>query len=224
MKDSNILRAGVTVAFDRCRTVFREAEHLFVTPENEFRRDGAMWVLKYEGQSAKLKHRKGFPYIKELNEHPTKHVDAVELIQRYGGAAGTCEAVLREDGLLETIGGASLPRDRETGEAWGKALDLLQEEVDDANASGDTERITEAQSRLDLFKKERSRHYNYRGVERDSSDPREKARKAVGNAIHRAIKVIDKEMPLLGRHLGKSIKSSRGSFVYNPERQVTWNL
>jgi hypothetical protein len=233
--------AEVAIAFDRCRTVFGEAEHLFVTPENEFRRDGETWVLKYGDESARVKPSKGLAYIKELIEHPRKHIDATELIQRVGGMAATSEddqigeddqgleaatvgAALREDGLSVTVGGASLPRDSATEDAWRKALDQLQDGVDGAKASGDAEEITKAQSRLNVFKKERSRHYNYMGRERDYSDPREKARNAVSGAIGRAKNILEREIPLLGKHIRNSVKGSGAAFAYNPEHSVDWAL
>jgi hypothetical protein len=216
--------AEVAIAFDRCRTVFGEAEHLFVTPENEFRRDGETWVLKYGDESARVKPSKGLAYIKELIEHPRKHIDATELIQRIGGVADTCGAVFREDGLWETIGGASSPRDRRTAEAYRQGLAEAKTEAENAEERGDAVEAKKAWQRFEDIKKALNREYNDKGRERDSSDPREKARKAVGNAIDRAKRKLECEIPLLGEHIRRSVKSSGAGFVYNPEHQVTWDL
>lgn len=219
----------VAGAVKRCRDVFREAEHPFDAPENEFRRDGAKWVLRYGGESARIKDYKGLAYLAESLARPNQYIPAPELIQRVDGMAATSEddksvAILDEDRLSVVVSGAGPPIDRQTAAAYRKGLEEARADAEDAEARGDDEAAKEAWRRLDQLKKEMSRNYNYAGRERDPSDPRERSRKAVYSVINRAIKRIDNEMPLLAKHLRESVKNSGGSFVYNPEHSADWVL
>lgn len=99
----------------------------------------------------------------------------------------------------------------------------LEEEVDDAQARGDSGAIAKAREELDFVTRELSSAYGLGGRHRRTPDHVERARKAVTRRIRDAVGRIDRAHPALGRHLHASIHT--GVFCsYAPERDIIWTV
>ncbi|MDP2689020.1 MAG: hypothetical protein Q8P48_02795, partial [Deltaproteobacteria bacterium] len=82
-------------------------------------------------------------------------------------------------------------------------------------------RIASLKEEMEALTVEIGRATGLSGREREASSDREKVRKAISGAIHRALKAIKNEHQLLHQHLHNSFKI--GEFLsYQPEKSTTW--
>jgi tetratricopeptide (TPR) repeat protein len=178
-----------------------------VRRDGVFRREGDVWLLRYAGTEARLRHSKGLADLAVLIARPGREVHVAELVN-----AGDLPAVGR-DVLV----------DEKAIAAYRARLTDLAEEEEDAQRSGDGERAARAKADYDTLVGHLTRSLGVDGHSRRSDDWTERARKAVRSRIGNSLKRIDVEHALLGRHLRASVRT--GLFCsYEPPEPVNWQL
>lgn len=175
-----------------------------------FRREGEFWTVAYAGQMFRLRDVKGLRYIATLLASPGRDVHVLELV---AGGTGPAVDVRGARADLELVGsrlsdGGPLLDERAKTE-YGRRLEQLDEELEEAGAWGDTERAARLEFEKDLLTRELGRALGLQGRDRTFSSPEERARVNVTKAIRTAVRLIGKQSPALAAHLQASIQTGR---------------
>src|SRR5215469_6505270 len=199
--------------------------------DNVFRREGDIWTIRYEGQVLRLRDFKGLSYIALLLQHAGEEFHAASLVSGVDSANGADDfgaraelgAMTREQ-LAERHLRAGAPEDAgelidaQAKAAYGRRLEALREELEEAKELGNTERVAKAEDEIDDLSRELSRGIGRGGRHRRAGSASERARLSVTSAIKSAIERIAEKHSRLAAHLSASIKT--GTYCsYRPDRQ-----
>ena len=201
---------GMTGLLERVSTLRGQSVAARLDMDAVFRREGEFWSIAYTGQMFRLRDLKGLRYIASLLASPGREVHVLELVN-----AATGRAAHAREGLTEDNVGASWPSDLdpllddEARKDYGRRLDELEDELEQARDWRDTERATRLEDERDFLTRELARAAGLRGRERTFSSPTERARISVTKAIRNAIRLIDKHCPELAAHFEASIQTGR---------------
>lgn len=167
------------------------------------RREGDYWTAGYGGTTVSIKHSKGVEYIARLVDQQGREVHALGLV---GGAGDVREG-----------GAAPILDDRAKREIRDR-LRSLEEDVDEGEQFGDTERAARARAEIDKISRALSAALGLGGRDRALGSPAERARVNATRVIRAAIERIEQHHPALGDHLASTIRT--GAFCsYDPSRQ-----
>jgi predicted ATPase len=176
---------------------------------SEFRINGELWQLAFDGESVHMPDLKGLHDLARLLAAPGDEIHCLDL-----GAA--------VDGTSPQ-GHAGELLDPEARAAYKGRIDELREERERAEAANDTVRAERAREELDAIEEALGSAYGLGGRARKAGDQAERARSAVTWRIRSAISRVEAVHPALGRHLRNSVRT--GTFcAYTPETPVDWRL
>jgi tetratricopeptide (TPR) repeat protein len=171
-----------------------------------FRKDGAFWILRFDGLALQLLDMKGFHDLAELIAHPHEPIHCLDLAGRSSDSA-------EGDAILD-----SRARQELTSRAQS-----LQKEIEEAERFNDGGRIELAREELDQIVATLSQALGLAGKPRRFGGAVERARTAVTWRIRSAIKKALVAHPPLGRHLENSVRT--GTYcTYAPEKTLDWVL
>jgi hypothetical protein len=171
--------------------------------------EGDVWTLWYQGRTVHLRDSRGLRFIAVLLADPGREFHVLDLAAPPGGRPVVADA------------GAAI--DPAARDAYRRRVEELRHVIDDAQASGDSEREARAGEELGFIGRELAAAYGFKGTARRLDDPAERARKAVTNRIRDALARIEAGQSALGGHLRTSIRT--GTFCsYQPERTVAWEV
>jgi hypothetical protein len=176
----------------------------------EFYRIGDLWRIAFAGACVHLPHRKGITDLVVLLARPGREIAALDL----AGAAAADR--------LEAPGDLGERLDARARAAYTARIRQLQDDLDDADATGDAERSARVQHEMDFLTSELSAAYGLRGPRR-TGDPAEKARTAVTMRLRATLAKIRQVHPTLGAHLQRSITTGRFC-SYLPEEPISWHI
>ncbi len=176
----------------------------------EFRFDGAVWQLTYEGRTAAMPDAKGLRDLRLLLSRPGTDVPATHLLAPEGGAEVVAAGSLGGDPVL----------DDEAKRRYREHLERLDEEIDRA-----------PQARREALERERAalldelrRAAGLGGRTRRLGDEAERARKAVTARIRDTLRRLDSRHPALAAHLRESV-STGATCAYRPHGDTpAWRL
>ncbi len=197
--------------------------------QNVFRNEGASWHLTFAGYSVKVKPRTGLDYIAHLLANPSRRIPAISLYLRVNGRSSTAaQAAPTTDpaaGRPEAIDSTTTDifADSSALSQYHHRLAELEGEIQQAERHNDEGRALSLECEHEKLLRFLQVSTDGRGSARKFSDPQEKARKRVSNAISRAISKLSEEHPALGQHLGNSI-STGYTATYNPEEKRVWQF
>jgi hypothetical protein len=175
-----------------------------------FRNEGEFWTIVYEGQTFRLRDVKGLRYIAALLACPGRELHVLELVNVIGGRDPGTHASLVEPELADSWPGDLDPLlDEQAKREYGRRLEELDVELEEARSWGDTERAARIDEEIGLLSQELARAVGLRGRDRSFSTPAERARINVTKAIRTAIRLIDPHSPSLAAHLEASIQTGR---------------
>lgn len=164
------------------------------------------WQLTFGAATALLKDAKGLQDLARLLAEPEREWHCTELMG----------AVLVEAHDTETMDGKAIRQYR-------NRLNELRAEIEEAEEMNDLSRIGGLQSEFDQLVSHLSGSLNVRGRAREVGAAAEKARSAVTWRIRSAIKKIEAQHPVLGRHLANAVKT--GNFCsYQPAERINWTV
>ena len=197
-------------------------------PAPSFQRRGEVWKAEFDGRTIWIKHRVGLKYIQQLLRAPGQTVP-VSVLQRNGNGH---PAPANGDAQQETLDAfATLNPDNPTQQpsadraalaACAHRLKQINDELERAANNGhDPETVRQLEH-------ERTQITDYlhsctgnNGRIRPVPDNLERIRKAVTNAITRAIDAIDAEHHKLGTHLRNAVKTGYNA-RYTPADDIEW--
>jgi tetratricopeptide (TPR) repeat protein len=153
------------------------------------RREQDIWLLEYDGRSVCLHDAKGLHHLATLFEQPGTPIDSLTLAGATGGGGER----------LATAVAAHQARARE-----------LRDELAEARAFNDPERLARARDRLELIAADVEQ------ADEATSAASERARINVTRAIKAAVRRIAEQEPDLGRVLRKTVRTG-SSCRYEPD-------
>ena len=198
-----------------------------------FRREGETWVLGFAGRRVYAKDRVGLRYIAQLLAGPRRSMPVMSLYQAVSGAPlsrgrGHSWRELADAGAASDWqpDGRCTPELLADAPALAECEDRLREveaelvQAEDANDEGRTLKLRDEREKLGAYLRSCNGH---NGRLRAIADTTERARKAVSNAIARAISAVFEQHDVLGRHLRNSVRTGY-QVSYDPETPVVWQL
>lgn len=173
----------------------------------ELRRDGDLWWVRHRAASAHLRDRKGLADLAVLLARPGVDVHVLEL-----AAAGPHD---RDGGpLLDATARA----------AYRRRLTELDDDLAAARADHDLGRAERLDADRAALLAELRRAAGLGGRDRGlGTSTAERARKAVAARLRDAISRIAAELPELGAHLDRSVRTGT-TCCYAPSEPVTWTV
>ncbi|GAA2663584.1 hypothetical protein GCM10010400_23760 [Streptomyces aculeolatus] len=192
-----------------------EPAHRLPPPaDEEFRYDGRVWTLTYAGRTVHLPDAKGLRDLHTLLAAPGTDIPAVRLLNPEGGEELAAAHRMGGDPVLDT----------EAKSRYRRRLELLDEEIDHATATGDDTRAAAYDRERAALLEELRAAAGLAGRTRRLGDEAERARKAVGARIRDALRKIAKGHPALAAHLKESL-STGTTCTYHPQPPApTWRL
>ncbi|MFD5972020.1 AAA family ATPase [Streptomyces bacillaris] len=182
-------------------------------PAAEFRRDGPVWQLRWDGRTVHMPDAKGLRDLHSLLGLPGADVPAVQLLAPQGGSAVGAAGQLGGDPVL----------DEEAKRRYKEHLDRLDAEIDRAAARDDTRQVEaydrERQALLDQLRTAAG----LGGRSRRLGDQTERARKTVTARIRDTLRKLDSLHPELAAHLRESVTTGT-TCAYRPGRTPDWRL
>jgi hypothetical protein len=177
----------------RARILYERAT---AEPATVFRREGEFWTLAYAGRSCRVKDLKGLRYIAFLlGARGDVHVLELAAAAEGRPPAPVCDADARLDARAK--------------DAFRLRLHELRDDLAQAQAWRDPERIARLELEIDALTAELARAAGLGGRDRRQPSPVERARVSVTKAIRTAIKAVDKHHPALAQHLADAVRTGR---------------
>ncbi|MEU7758167.1 MULTISPECIES: AAA family ATPase [Micromonospora] len=179
----------------------------------EFRPDGPVWRLAYDGVVVHLPDAKGLHDLRLLLSRPGADVPAVELLDPAAGPELVAARRLGADPVL----------DDEAKARYRRHLRRLDDEIDRAAAKDDGRRLAELDAERAALLDQLRAAAGLAGRDRRLGDQAERARKAVTGRIRDTLRRIDERHPALAAHLRESVTTG-GACRYRPAEPVPWRL
>lgn len=192
---------------------------------NVFHREGDYWTVIFDGHTKRIRDLKGMRYLARLLADPGREYHVLDLV-----AAETLG-----DAHADRHAAATLPRSAfgDAGElldptakaAYRRRLAEIDDDLEQARATGDTERAAQADAERDFLVRELARAFGLSGVARRAASASERARASVTRAIRQAMARIGKHHPELAEHLIRTIRTGTYcAYLPDPRAPAGWRL
>jgi tetratricopeptide (TPR) repeat protein len=199
------------------------------TPPNFLRREGDYWTVGYDGTVVRLQDTKGLTHLVCLLREPQQEFHVLDLLAMTDGVpfegSGTEQheiQALQLHPTTEFVDARALP-DRQARTVYQQRLQVLREELAEAERFNDSGRARTLRIELDFLTTEVAAAYGASTHTRRRNEDTEKVRKTVAHRIRTVLTKIKKVHPSLWRHLHVSLKT--GTFCsYNPEKLTDWEV
>jgi tetratricopeptide (TPR) repeat protein len=192
--------------------------------EQVFCREGDYWLLEFEGRAVRLRDLKGMRYLARLLGGPGRELHVLDLVSgevglavvpAQGSARGLALAVERDAGPL---------LDGRAKEVYRRRLAEIDEDLEDARATGNDERAAQAEAERDWLARELARAVGLGGRDRLAGSASERARASVTRAVRQAIARIATCHPALGQHLDRAVRTGTYCAYLPDARLAQWRL
>jgi hypothetical protein len=208
----------------------REREEEII--DKVFHREGEYWTIVYQETVCRVRDTLGLRYLAFLLSSPHSQIHVLELVAavedplRKVAPDGRNPTALAEAGMhVSRLGDAGEVLDSQAKAAYKRRLDELREEVEEAQAFGDQERIARVQQEIDFLTGEIVSGVGLGGRDRRAASAAERARVNVTRAIKAALQRLSTHHPALGLYLTRTINT--GTFCsYTPDIDLPspWKL
>ncbi|MFI6285827.1 AAA family ATPase [Streptomyces sp. NPDC051018] len=179
----------------------------------QFRRDGTVWALAFQGRSVHVPDAKGLRDLHTLLAHTGEELSAVSLLAPEGGETVAAARRFGGDPVL----------DEEAKTRYRQRLEQLDEEIDRAAERGDDRRAAEYSREREALLDELRTAAGLGGRTRRLGDEAERARKTVTARIRDTLRKLDTLHPELAAHLRDSVTT--GAYcAYRPATPLDWRL
>ena len=195
-----------------------------VASTNAFRREGDYWSVNFDGRSVHVRDLKGMRYLARLLADPGREYHVLDLVAAESASAQSDSSVAA---LIprSALGDAGAMLDTRAKDAYRRRLAEIDDDIDQARATGDTERAAQADAERDFLVRELSRAVGVGGRDRRAASASERARAAVTRAVRQAIARINGNHPELGEHLSRTIRTGTYcAYVPDPRAPADWGF
>lgn len=181
-----------------------------------FRQEGEFWTISFEGTAFRLRDTKGLHYLAVLLREPGREFHALDLVAVQPA----------EDDARRAQGGDAGPMlDPQAKAQYRARLDELAEEMREAEAWNDRERVARATEERESVAHELAAAVGLGGRDRKAASDAERARVNVTRSIRAALERIAEHSEALGRHLEATVRTGQFcSYVPDPRVPVRWEL
>ncbi|MFD8475420.1 ATP-binding protein [Streptomyces globisporus] len=179
----------------------------------EFRRNGPVWQLRWDGVTVHIPDAKGLRDLHSLLGLPGADVPAVRLLAPEGGDLAVAAGQFGGDPVL----------DEEAKRRYKEHLDRLDAEIDRAAARDDTQQVEKYGRERQALLDELRTAAGLGGRVRRLGDQTERARKTVTARIRDTLRKLDTLHPALAAHLKASVTTGT-TCAYRPEHSPDWRL
>ena len=163
------------------------------------RREGEYWLIVYEGRSVRVRDLLGMRYLARLLYQPGRELHVLDLVAAEHGGAGRSSA--------EALGDAGELLDERAKAAYRKRLVEIEEDIEEARATGDSGRIAQSEAEHAILTRELARAFGLGDRSRRAGSASERARVSVTRALRKAMARVADQDPALGRHLDHAIQT-----------------
>jgi tetratricopeptide (TPR) repeat protein len=174
---------------------------------NVFHREGDYWAVTFDGTTVRVRDAKGMRYLARLLTAPGRDHHVLDLVAAESpdeGGEGSREGA--SPSRVDS-GDAGEILDARAKEAYRRRLTEIEEDIEQAQASGDLERAAQADAEREFIVRELGRAFGLGGRARRAASASERARVSVTRAVRQAIARIAEHHPQLGEHLGRTIRT-----------------
>lgn len=178
--------------------------------------------MRFEGHIVRLRDQKGLQYLSRLLADPGREFHVLDLV--LGNMREPRQANQAPEPNLGPRGGLGAFQliDAEARESYRRRLTEIEEDIDDARASGDFGRLAQAEGEREFLVRELSRAFGLNGRVRPGGSDSERARVSVTRAVRQAMARIREHNLPLGEHLDQAIRT--GTYCsYRPDPRVPVN-
>ncbi|MFF0333912.1 ATP-binding protein [Streptomyces fimicarius] len=179
----------------------------------EFRRNGPVWQLRWDGVTVHVPDAKGLRDLHSLLGLPGADVPAVRLLAPEGGELVVAAGQLGGDPVL----------DEEAKRRYKERLARLDAEIDRAAARDDTRQVETYDRERQALLDELRTAAGLGGRTRRLGDQTERARKTVTARIRDTLRKLETLHPALAVHLKASVTTGT-TCAYRPEHSPDWRL
>src|SRR5262249_40379463 len=146
------------------------------TEGSSFRQEGDFWSIEFHEQTVRVRDIRGMHYLAQLLVAPGREFHVLDLVAVATGNSSEANAV------GAALGDAAEPPDQQAKDAYRRRLAEIDEDIDQARASGDVAREAQADVEREFLLRELSRAVGLGGRDRRASSASERARVAVTRA------------------------------------------
>lgn len=191
-------------------------------PDDAFHHEGDYWSLVFDGRVARVRDCKGLQYLSRLLAEPGREFHVLDLValERVPADGGL-------DGVIQfpAAGDAGELLDARARAAYRRRLAEIDEDVADAQATGDIARAAQAEAEREILVRELSRAVGLGGRIRRAGSTPERARSAVTRAIRRALARIRRHHGSLGDYLDRTIRTGAWCvYLPDPRAPTAWKI
>jgi len=155
------------------------------------RREGDLWLVEApSGSTFRVKHSKGLGYLSELLARPGEDIHVLALL-----------------GLAHPAGDAGPIIDRRAASAYRRRVADLQDELDEADRLGHTERAARARAEMEALAVQLAGAIGLGGRNRRAASDVERARINVQRRLRGAIAQLARHDAELGRELAGAVRT-----------------
>jgi hypothetical protein len=194
-----------------------------------FLREDEYWSIEFGDEAFRVRDSRGMGHLAQLLRVPGEEIHALELagasavvpgVRRSGPTSGA-EDELKSDGL----GDAGPILDDEAKAAYRARLEEIREELAQAEAWNDPERVVRLHADETALTRELAAALGLGGRDRPAVSSAERARVSVTRAIRAALARIAEQSKPLGKHFEATIRTGTFcSYVPDPRAPITWRL
>jgi tetratricopeptide (TPR) repeat protein len=187
-----------------------------VASGNVFRREGDYWSVIFDGHTVHVRDLKGMRYLARLLADPGREHHVLDLVAAEAGhrvRAGSGQAANLP---RSAFGDAGEILDARAKDAYRRRLAEIDDDIEQAHATGDAERAAQADTERGFLVRELANAFGLSGRGRRAASASERARAGVTRAVRQAIARIGEHHPGLGEHLSRTIRT--GTYcAYSPD-------
>jgi tetratricopeptide (TPR) repeat protein len=192
---------------------------------NVFHREGDYWTVTFEGHTDRIRDLKGMRYLARLLADAGREYHVLDLVaaETAGNAHADSDAVVTLP--RSAFGDAGELLDPQAKNAYRRRLAEIDDDLEQARATGDTERAAQADAERDFLIRELARAFGLSGRERRAASASERARASVTRAVRQAIARIGAHHPELGEHLSRTIRTGTYcAYLPDPRAPAGWRV
>jgi hypothetical protein len=190
-----------------------------------FRRDGDYWSVVFDGRTVHVRDLKGMRYLARLLADPGREYHVLDLVAAETGRDATADSGQAANLPHSALGDAGEILDARAKDAYRRRLAEIDDDIEQARATGDAERAAQADTERGFLVRELAQAFGLSGRGRRAASPSERARAAVTRAIRQAIARINDHHPQLGEHLSHTIRTGTYcAYLPDPRTPAGWRF
>ena len=192
---------------------------------NVFRREGDYWSVSFEGHTVRVRDLKGMRYLARLLADPGRESHVLDLVAAETGSGAQLDSSQAAGLPRSALGDAGEGLDAQAKGAYRRRLAEIEDDIEQARATGDAERAAQADAEREFLVQELARAFGLGGRDRRAASASERARAAVTRAVRQAMTRIAEHHPELGEHLSRTIRTGTYcAYVPDPRAPADWRF